>query len=262
MRFFAFSGAALVASVFMSGSVAVAAFDQAVESRTENHVVIAALGWPLLATGERLGHCVQLADPDLEPPSLDDLESFPEPEGFPENDAYHRDGGRDSDAEPHAHSGVVDRLFGDLGKADTPIEARALAARIQQLMLLSGSHTVDLLMQRAGEAMRHEDYPLALDLLDAVVRLKPNYAEGWNRRATVYYLQEEFGRSISDIEQVLRLEPRHYAAMSGLAMILRRMDQNERALEVYQRVLDIYPMLDSAQEAVSEIEAELGDDEV
>ena len=81
------------------------------------------------------------------------------------------------------------------------------------------SDTTDLLMARVQKAIENKDLALALKLLDAVVKIKPDYIEAWNRRATIYYMQKDYGRSLADIRQVLRLEPRHFGALTGLGLI-------------------------------------------
>lgn len=148
---------------------------------------------------------------------------------------------------------TLDSLFTALKKAPSSEAAKAVNHAIQVRWLHSGSATVDLLMQRALEAMNSKDFPLSLDLLDAVVDLKPDFAEGWNRRATVYYLTEDFGRSIGDIEQTLKLEPRHFGALSGLANIFRRLGKDADALDVYEKTLEINPRLESVQKAYQEL---------
>lgn len=151
----------------------------------------------------------------------------------------------------------IETLYRQLAAASDEDEAKRIARRIQLIWLKSGSDTVDLLMERAAIALKGENYPLALDLLDTVVTLKPDYAEGWNRRATVYYMRQDFGRSLADIERVLALEPRHWGALSGLGIIQRQLDQEKRALATFKAVLDVYPMLDTAKKAVEQLETEL-----
>ncbi|WP_208979523.1 tetratricopeptide repeat protein [Pseudovibrio axinellae] len=160
-------------------------------------------------------------------------------------------------ARQYTRQQLLDALFMELRDADTLNKAQGISRRIHSLFMQSGSHTLDLLMMRSAEAVESKQYGLALDLLDAVVRLDPEYVEGWNRRATVHFLKEDLGRSLADIEQVLRIEPRHYPALSGFAMILRRTGKNKKALEVFQHVLGIYPLLENAQDAVKSLRMEL-----
>lgn len=120
----------------------------------------------------------------------------------------------------------------------------------------SGSDTVDILMSRAGKAIQSEDQALALDLLDVIVVLRPSYAEGWNRRATVHYMREDFGKSLVDIERTLALEPRHWGALSGLAIIQRRLGFKDDALATFKRALEINPGLENATKAIEDLEKE------
>ncbi len=152
---------------------------------------------------------------------------------------------------------LLDALFLELRDADTLSDAQTISRSIHSLFMQSGSHTLDLLMMRSAKAIEGKEYGLALDLLDTVVRLDPGYVEGWNRRATVHFLKEDLGRSLADIEQVLQIEPRHYPALSGFAMILRKTGKNEKALKVLQHVLSIYPLLENAQDAVKSLREEL-----
>ena len=105
--------------------------------------------------------------------------------------------------------------------------------------------------------MSEERYDVALDFLDQVTVLAPQYAEGWNRRATLHYMMGAYAKSMADIEHVLRLEPRHFGALSGMAAIFKTYEMKEPALQAFQRVLDVYPMLRSAQEEVANLAEEL-----
>src|ERR1700736_6230523 len=111
-------------------------------------------------------------------------------------------------------------LFGALKAAPAEDSARHVEARIWAIWLQTPSDTAALLMMRAKAAMDAQQMDVALKLLDAVVKLRPDYIEGWNRRATVYYLQNDYAHSLGDIEQVLVREPRHFGALAGLGMIM------------------------------------------
>lgn len=148
---------------------------------------------------------------------------------------------------------TLDSLFADLKKQTRVPAANLISRRIWSLWRDSGSKSIDLLMHRAANAMNEKKTALALDVLAQVISLKPEYAEGWNRRATLYFNMKEYGRSIADIEQTLILEPRHFGALSGLAVILRTLGKDEQALETWYRVLDIYPANSQAQKQVIEI---------
>ncbi|MCR4268010.1 tetratricopeptide repeat protein [Nitratireductor sp. ZSWI3] len=151
----------------------------------------------------------------------------------------------------------LDTLFQDLKRERNERAARRIAMRIGEAWMHSGSATADLLMQWANEAIKAEKFSVALDHLDQVVMLFPDYAEGWNRRATVHFMMNDYARSMTDISRTLELEPRHFGALAGMARILQATGRQEQALQAYTRILDIYPMLRSAQQAVAEISNEL-----
>jgi tetratricopeptide (TPR) repeat protein len=135
----------------------------------------------------------------------------------------------------------LDFLFEALKIAPDAASAKHVEDRIWALWSASGSDTANLLMTRAKAATEAQDVDLALKLLDAIVEVKPDYIEGWNRRATLYYMKKDLGRSLADLRQVLAREPRHFGALSGLGLIMQELGEDERALEVYKRLIAIHP---------------------
>lgn len=156
----------------------------------------------------------------------------------------------------------LDLMFGRLAAAGSKQRADRIGRQIMRRLSRSGSATVDLLMERAGAAMQAQRYGLALDLLDGVVRLKPDFAEGWNRRATVHYLRGDYGASLADIEQVLRYEPRHWGALAGLSMILVAVDRKDEAIEVMDRALAIHPYLEAMKDRRDRLVEELAGSDI
>ncbi len=144
----------------------------------------------------------------------------------------------------------LDFLFGALKAAPDDETAKAIEQRIWALWMHSRSDTANLLMTRVQKAVEEKDLNLALKLLDAIVKIKPDYVEGWNRRATIYYLKKDYGRSIADIGEVLRREPRHFGALTGLGLILQDIGDDRQALEVYRRALAVYPRLERVPDIV------------
>jgi tetratricopeptide (TPR) repeat protein len=144
----------------------------------------------------------------------------------------------------------LDFLFGALKVAPDEESAKHVEARIWALWSQTSSDTSALLMTRAKAAMDAKQMDVALKLLDAVVRLKPDYIEGWNRRATLYYLQNDYTRSLRDIEQVLVREPRHFAALAGLGMIMQELGDDKRALDAFRKALAINPHLEKLPDLV------------
>jgi tetratricopeptide (TPR) repeat protein len=112
----------------------------------------------------------------------------------------------------------------------------------------SGSATINLLMQWADKAIQEKRNAAAMDFLDQVIALKPDYAEGWNRRATLNYAIGDYRKSMEDINQVLRIEPRHFGALAGMAAILSEAGNDELTLKAWERFLEIYPANRAAQE--------------
>jgi len=102
----------------------------------------------------------------------------------------------------------------------------------------------------AKAAMDAQQSDVALKLLDAVVKLRPDYVEAWNRRATLYYLQNDYAHSLADIQQVLVREPRHFGALAGLGMIMRDLGDDKRALDAFRKALAINPHLEKVPELV------------
>jgi tetratricopeptide (TPR) repeat protein len=151
----------------------------------------------------------------------------------------------------------LDQLFADLKRERNEKAAERIAGRIWGEWFQSGSASIDLMMQWSQKAMDDQKFDVALDFLDQVVVLQPKYAEGWNRRATVHYMMKNFGKSMSDIDQTLQLEPRHFGALSGLAQIMAATGHKQSALEAWQKVLAIYPMMRSAQDQVATLSEEL-----
>jgi tetratricopeptide (TPR) repeat protein len=131
----------------------------------------------------------------------------------------------------------LDALFAKLKTESHAASAGRIARQIVGIWNESGSDTINLLMQWSAEAIGRQQYAAAQDLLEQVTTLKPDYAEGWNRRATLYFMMSDYGRSLSDIEQTLRLEPRHFGALSGLAAIFQKTSKNRQALDAWYRVL-------------------------
>jgi tetratricopeptide (TPR) repeat protein len=144
----------------------------------------------------------------------------------------------------------LDFLFGALKVAPDEASAKHVEARIWALWMQTPSDTTALLMMRAKAAMDAQQMDVALKLLDAVIKLRPDYVEGWDRRATLYYLQNDYARSLEDIEQVLVREPRHFGALAGLGMIMQALGDEKRALDAFRKALAVNPHLDKVPEMV------------
>jgi tetratricopeptide (TPR) repeat protein len=144
----------------------------------------------------------------------------------------------------------LDFLFGALKAAPDQASAKHVEGRIWALWTQTPSDTTMLLMTRAKTAIEKKQPDVALKLLDKVVKLKPDYVEGWNRRATIYYLQNEYAKSMSDIREVLVREPRHFGALAGLGMIMQELGDDKRALDAFRKALEINPYLEKLPDMV------------
>jgi tetratricopeptide (TPR) repeat protein len=147
----------------------------------------------------------------------------------------------------------LDFLFGALKAAPDETSAKHVEARIWAIWLQTPSDTAALLMMRAKAAMDAQQSDVALKLLDAVIKLRPDYVEAWNRRATLYYLQNDYARSLADIEQVLVREPRHFGALAGLGMIMQDIGDDKRALDAFRKALAVNPHLEKVPELVKSL---------
>jgi tetratricopeptide (TPR) repeat protein len=159
--------------------------------------------------------------------------------------------------EPLVPAKRLDNFFAELKRERNEKAAERIAARINEEWNSSGSAIIDLMMMWSKTAMEGEKFDVALDFLDQVVTISPAYAEGWNRRATVHFMMHNYSKSMSDINRTLTLEPRHFGALAGMAQIMENTGRKQLALTAWQRVLEIYPMMRSAQNEVATLSEEL-----
>jgi tetratricopeptide (TPR) repeat protein len=148
----------------------------------------------------------------------------------------------------------LDFLFGALKVAPDDVTAKAIEERIWALWTASQSDTANLLMGRVKTAIEAKDLDLAIKLLDAIVKVKPDYVEAWNRRATIYYMKKDYGHALADIRQVLKREPRHFGALAGFGLILQDIGDDRQALEVYRRALALYPRMERIPDLVKTLQ--------
>lgn len=151
----------------------------------------------------------------------------------------------------------LDKLFGDLKRETNPGTAKGIADQIRREWQDSGSASINLLIQWADKAMSEDKNATALDFLDEAIRLKPDYVEGWNRRATLHFKMNSYRKSMSDINQVLRIEPRHFGALAGMAAIMSQTGRDEMALKAWEKFLDVYPTERQAQKELGDLAEKL-----
>ena len=158
---------------------------------------------------------------------------------------------------PAERDKALSDLYAYLATAEDAKQAATVSASIERLWVTPGSDTINLLMQRALQAHNGKDSELALKLLDAVVGLAPDYAEGWNRRAYIHYTQNDIELALGDLRRTLALDPNHFKALDGLIHILKDIGRKKEALQAARRLLDVNPYYDGAQQLVDELAREL-----
>ena len=153
----------------------------------------------------------------------------------------------------------LDALFEQLASAPSASHAAPIEQQIWAIWFESGDATVDRRMREGAVAMDQGDGAAALLAFDAVVSARPDFAEGWNRRATLYFLMRRFPESVADIERTLALEPRHFGALSGLALIREAQHEPFAALEALEQVSRIHPQMSHLRERVDQLSSNLGE---
>jgi tetratricopeptide (TPR) repeat protein len=153
----------------------------------------------------------------------------------------------------------LDELLARLKFTTDEAEADAAVAEIWSLWQRTGAPELDEQMERVVALIGQGLLPLALTMLDDIVARAPDWAEAWNKRATVLYLSGEHDRSLADIERVLALEPRHFGALAGIALIRIAQGQYREALAAYRRALAVNPFLKERFELIPALERMVGE---
>ena len=155
---------------------------------------------------------------------------------------------------------VLDQLFGRLHLVKDPKRAEVLASAIWRVWSRSGSPSADILLVQAERAMKAGSAKTAISILSTIIDQNPDFAEAWNKRATAYFITRDFDRSIRDIKEVLKREPRHFGALSGLGLIYRELGQDKKALQAFRRALAIHPYLKDARKAIKRLSGKIEKD--
>lgn len=129
--------------------------------------------------------------------------------------------------------------------------------RILRIWSQSGSSVADLLLQRGRAALRIGDAAVAIEHLTALVDHAPEFAEGWHARATAFFLANQYGPAMADIERALYLNPHHFGALSGLAVILEDLELDARALDAYRAAYAVHPHRPDIHRAIERLELRL-----
>jgi|FLOH01.1.fsa_nt_gi Tfp pilus assembly protein PilF len=144
----------------------------------------------------------------------------------------------------------LDQLFQSLSAIEDRQQGEVVETRIWALWLVAGDKVIDAEMNRGIHFMNTGDLPSALESFDKIIALDPDFAEGWNKRATVYYLMGDLKRSVLDIERTVVLEPRHFGAFSGLGLIYMATGDDAAALRAFEKALEIHPLYGNIENQV------------
>lgn len=147
----------------------------------------------------------------------------------------------------------LDDLFARLAAASDETEAKGVAGLIERRFARSGSDTADLLSTRAGDALKGGDAALAVELLDRVTQLRPDWAEAWNRRAAAFFRLDDPARALADLETALTREPRHFEAWMALGHVEMATGDKRRALVAYRQALKLHPFLDGVKAMIGRL---------
>lgn len=154
----------------------------------------------------------------------------------------------------------LDVLFAELKAAPTLAIGKAVERRIWIEWIRSGDEEIDILMTAVILAMDARAFRPAIALLSRIVERKPDYAEGWNKRATLYYYMREYDKSLADIDRTLALEPRHFGALAGLGMIMQDTGNIAGAIAAFERAVAVNPSLENLKTAIGQLKARIGRD--
>ena len=151
----------------------------------------------------------------------------------------------------------LDGLFARLQSTVSGSAAQAIEQRIWHLWSEAGDPRVARLLQEGVLAMSQARFRVALERFDRMVARAPDFAEGWNKRATLHYLMGNYSASVGDIQRTLDLEPRHFGALSGLGLIYDAVEEPAAALRSFEAAVAINPHLQSIEQRIIELRRQL-----
>lgn len=151
----------------------------------------------------------------------------------------------------------LDELFDRLRTTENPLEAQIIEVQIWRIWIDSERDDMNALMEKGTRAMAQGRLEDAIAIFGRVVTTLPDFAEGWNKRATAHYLNQNYTASVIDIERTLALEPRHFGAISGMGLIFLARRDEAGALCAFEKVLKIHPHARGAKARVEELRKKL-----
>ena len=132
-------------------------------------------------------------------------------------------------------------LFQELYDSTNDSQINKITRKIWNIWHETNDIKIEADFYRGMESMRTRDFIMSIAFFTRVIEEKPNFAEAWNKRATVYYMMGDFDKSMYDINETLKLEPRHFGAMDGMGLIFMHLQQYEKAIKIYEQMLEIFP---------------------
>jgi len=151
----------------------------------------------------------------------------------------------------------LDGLFSTLLVSTDLTNLRATENKIWEIWFEHPNDNVEQLMQLGVTRMNYNRYADAMLIFSQLIENFPDYAEGWNRRATLHYILGNYEESIADIEQVLDLEPRHFGALSGLGLVYLQQEQLSKAKQAFENLIDVHPNSPNAQENLRRVNEDI-----
>jgi tetratricopeptide (TPR) repeat protein len=148
-------------------------------------------------------------------------------------------------------------LFSRLQMTKNPSEAQLVEGSIWQIWLETKDAQVERKVAAGVVAMNRGDLKAALALFDDVIKQAPTYAEGWNKRATIHFMMDDYGQSLSDVAHTLALEPRHFGALSGMGLIYHELGDDAKALKAMEKALELNPLMPGLRERVEGLREEV-----
>ena len=153
--------------------------------------------------------------------------------------------------------GKLDDLFATLSSTSDLTTIRSIENEIWEIWFAHPNNDVEQLMQMGVARMNGNRQPEAMLIFNELIGSFPKYAEAWNRRATLHYVLGNYEESISDIENVLALEPRHFGALSGLGLVYLRINQLTKAKQAFEALIKVHPNSPNARENLRKINEDL-----
>ena len=151
----------------------------------------------------------------------------------------------------------LDALFDTLQHSDTtPNQARIVTSEIWKQWIRADNKNAQQLMDKGIQRMNQLALKEAVAVFSELINLKPDFAEAWNKRATVYYMMGEFDKSTADVVETLILEPRNFGALSGQGLIYLQVNRRQAALEWFKKAIAVNPFMDNIRKGIEQLEEE------